>query len=605
MCNPKTATKKYITQLELPVEMKPDKESAITVPKRRLAPTFKPYDNRQSFAIFDVEGMIPEHHVARVIDEMIESIPDEQLFAHYPGGGRSSYHPKMMLKLIIYAYTQKEYSCRRIEKMTRENLPAIWLCAMQNPDYRTINEFRGIRMKSIIDGLFESVILQLHGMGLIEFEHYFVDGTKIEADANKYSFVWKKSTIRYEKQLKEKIRETLQEIHEIAEAEGLELGDMSTEEVTTEELAILADQLDEQVEVLTEMIDEETETPIRKELRRRRSILKKPVKLIRENFIPRKVKYTLQMETFGDRNSYSKTDPDATFMRMKEDHMKNGQLKPGYNVQMATENQFILFYSIHQNPTDTRCLIPHLDKLQSSSLPMPKTVVADAGYGSEENYLYLMGDEKEPLAEFLIPYSTYLTEQSRKYKHDIRNAKNWIYEEEDDRFICPNNRRVVFKKYLEKKNASGFVQSYKIYECEDCSDCPLKEMCTKAKGNRQVHWNPVFEELKAKAKIALECEDKKAIYTRRKIEVESVFGNIKGNLWFRRFLLRGLDKVHIEFGLVALAHNFLKWATICQKRSRKYETRRKQAGKNAMFFSACLIFRGLIGQPLSYASFTG
>lgn len=158
-------------------------------------------------------------------------------------------------------------------------------------------------------------------------------------------------------------------------------------------------------------------------------------------------------------------------MRMKGDHIKNGQLKPGYNVQMATQNQFILFYTIHQRPTtDTRCLIPHLEKLAASALPTPKTLIADAGYGSEENYLYALGDEKEPRFQFLIPHGTYVKEQTRKYKHDIRNAKNWDYEELDDRFICPNRRQVHFKKYQTRKNASGFEQNYKIYECEDCSD---------------------------------------------------------------------------------------------------------------------------------------
>ncbi|MGG1314150.1 transposase [Cohnella laeviribosi] len=166
---------------------------------------------------------------------------------------------------------------------------------------------------------------------------------------------------------------------------------------------------------------------------------------------PRFAKYEQQKACFGDRNSYSKTDPDATFMRMKEDHMKNGQLKPGYNVQMATENQFVLFYSIHQRPTDTRCFIPHMERLAASSLPMPKTVIADAGYGSEENYLYAMGEEKQPRFEFLIPYGNYLKEKTRRYQKDIRHASNWTYEEQDDRFVCPNGRYVRFKKYQTKK----------------------------------------------------------------------------------------------------------------------------------------------------------
>ncbi|WP_442857389.1 IS1182 family transposase [Bacillus sp. FJAT-42315] len=571
--------------MSLPLEVKEE----TSVSKRTFSPTFKPYDPSQSQAILDIETWIPEHHIARVIDEMIEAIPDEQLFAYYSGGGRSSYHPKMMLKVILYGYSQKVYSCRGIEKLTKENLPTMWLAAMQQPDFRTINEFRGQRMKAMMDELFETMILKLIEDKYITMENYFLDGTKIEANANKYSFVWKKSTTRFEEKLKEKIDQTLQHIEEVTKSES----DIP-QEATPEQLENLANQLEKEVHQLTEEIDQEPDVQIRKEKRKQRSALRKPMKLIRIDFLPRLAKYKEQNATFGDRNSYSKTDPDATFMRMKEDHMKNGQLKPGYNVQMATEHQFILFYTIHQRPTDTRCFIPHLEKLASTNLPMPQTVVADAGYGSEENYVYAIGGEKEPRFNYLIPYATYMKEQERSYKKDIRNAKNWTYEEQDDQFICPNGRRVKFLKYMDKKNRSGYVQSYKVYECEDCSSCPLKERCTKAKGNRQVHWNTIFEEMKAKAKTALECEENATIYARRKVEVESAFGHVKGNRSFRRFSLRGIDKVHAEFGIVALAHNLLKVAGIRQLLSEKYRKPTKRGGEKRLVFLHLFYFRDLL-----------
>lgn len=587
MCNPKTATVDYST---FP-GMKKEVGEMAGRPKRQLAPVFKPYNNRQSFAIFDVEALIPEHHVARVFDEMIELLPDQQLFAYYPGGGRSSYHPKMMLKVILYAYSQKEYSCRRIEKLIQENLPAMWLAAGQTPDYRTINEFRRVRMPKMIDTLFESMVLELHQRGFVEFENYFLDGTKIEANANKYTFVFKKAVAGRKAKLEAKIRETLSEIHEIADAEGMELGEMPEGDPTVPELAEVASKLEERDEALTGDIEKEQDGSVRKVIRKKRSLIRKKLKLVRDDFIPRKEKYAAQLDVCGDdRNSYSKTDPDATFMRMKDDHMKNGQLKPGYNVQMATENQFVLFYSIHQRPTDTRCLIPHLESFRETNLPMPKRIVADAGYGSEENYQYLVEDDDDkPKAEFVIPYGTYIKEQKRSFKNNRFNAKNWEYDEEDDLFICPNGRKVQFKKYQQKKNKSGFVQDFKIYECEDCSDCPLKKLCTKAKGNRQVHWNPVYEELKAKARKALEDETLKQVYALRKIEVETVFGNLKGNLAFRRFLLRGLDKVHVEFGILAMAHNFLKVAGILRMLSAKNIKNKNRRRKNNSFFSACFI----------------
>ena len=597
MSNQMITTENYNTQMTFLPETEEKK-----TPKRQLAPTFKPYDNRQIQVIYDIEALIPENHPARVVDEMVEAVPDEQLFSHYKGGGRSSFHPKMMLKIILFAYSQKTYSCRGIEKLITENIPAMWLAAMQKPDFRTINEFRGERMKVLMDELFEAMILKLMEEKYITMENYFLDGTKIEADANKYSFVWKKSTAKFEAQLKEKIKETLQHIHELTQIEaGMEEKKSEQNiEINEQDLEAVAKEIEEKVEALTEEIEKETDTKIRKEKRQERSKWKKPLKLIRENFLPRLAKYKEQNEIFGDRNSYSKTDKDATFMRMKEDHMKNGQLKPGYNVQVATENQFILFYTIHQRPTDTRCFIPHLEKLASTSLPMPKTVIADAGYGSEENYVYAIGDEKEPRFDFLIPYGSYVQEKTRKYKNDIKNAKNWTYLEQDDCFICPNGRKVTFKKYQNKKNQSGYEQSFKIYECEDCTGCPLKAKCTKAKGNRQVHWNTVFEEMKAKAKTALECEEKAAIYARRKIEVESVFGHIKGNRSFRRFSLRGLDKVHIEFGIVALAHNILKVAGIRQLLSDKSRKNTKASGEKRVVFLHLLYFRDLSDSPVNF-----
>ena len=214
MSNPMITTADYNTQMTLLPEIDEKKK-----PKRQLAPTFKPYDNRQIHAIFDIEALLPEHHVARVVDEMVEAVPEEQLFSYYKGGGRSSFHPKMMLKIILFGYSQKVYSCRGIEKLTTENIPAMWLAAMQQLDYRTINEFRGERMKAMMDELFEAMIHKLIEEDYITMENYFLDGTKIEANANKYSFVWKKSTSKFEAKLKEKIQEVLQHIHELTQVE--------------------------------------------------------------------------------------------------------------------------------------------------------------------------------------------------------------------------------------------------------------------------------------------------------------------------------------------------------------------------------------------------
>ncbi|MEK3981613.1 transposase [Psychrobacillus sp. FSL K6-2836] len=343
MCNPKITNPNYITeQTSLPLAIQ---EETCVSKKRNYAPTFIPYNNQQGISLFDIQDLIPGNHVSRVIDEMIESIDDEVFFSHYKGGGRSSFHPKMMTKVILYGYSKKVYSSWGIENLLSENIPVKWLAAGQEPDHRTINRFRSEQFINMIDSLFEEMILLLIEQNYITMENYFFDGTKIEADANKYSIVWKKATKNFEGKLKEKIQETIQHIQEIAESELIQSTIKEVkEDVTPEQLEIIAQELEEQVFTLTNEVEAEEDVAARKEIRSQRSVLKKPLKLIRENFLPRLNKYKQQYEVFGDRNSFSKTDYDATFMRMKDDHMKIGQLKAAYNVQMATENKFILFY---------------------------------------------------------------------------------------------------------------------------------------------------------------------------------------------------------------------------------------------------------------------
>lgn len=495
-----------------------------------------------------------------------------------------------MLKVILYGYTQKVYSSRRIAQMTRENIPMIWLAGMYQPDHRTINEFRGERMPEILDDVFEQLILQLIDAKLIDLHHIFIDGTKIEGNANRYSFVWKKAVNNFDQKLHEKAKALVAEIRALSEEESAEL-------TLEEQLMKTAGQLLVEVADLEEQIDVETDKDKKSALKKEKTAKKNQVKQIEEDFIPRLKKYEQHREILGERNSYSKIDNDATFMRLKDDHMKNGQLKAAYNIQLATQNQFIVGFDVFQRPGDTLCFQPFMDQLLNRHLPSPEIVVADAGYASEQNYLYAIGEEKEPRFEMLVPYNTYVKEQTRKFKKDIKHYQNWTYLEEDDCYICPNERRVTFKRYQTKKNTNGYPQDYKIYECEDCSDCPLKALCTKAKGNRQIHYNTVYSEMKAKAKTALENETHAAIYAQRKIDVESVFGNIKGNLSFTRFLLRGLTKVRTEFGLVAMAHNLRKLAGVRQANSVQKD---KSGFGKLLVFQIRFILRTYWTIPLSY-----
>ncbi len=298
---------------------------------------FKEYNQRQLSLPIDLESLIPSNHMVRVINHAVDQMKLGPMLAKYPGGGRSSFHPVMMTKLIIYAYADKIYSSRRIEKAARENIMYMWLCGGQTPDFKTINSFRGERMKDVITDVFTEVVDLLFKQNYIKLENYFLDGTKIVANANPYSWVWGKSTKRYKEKLREKCRELIEHAELANQEENVEYGERNLEELG-EDQPIDSKAIEETVKRIDEKL---AKTPADKQL-------KKTKKRLEKDYLPRMKKYEMQEELLAKRNSYSKTDTDATFMRMKEDHMRNGQLRPGYNVQIGTENQFIVGYSLHQ-----------------------------------------------------------------------------------------------------------------------------------------------------------------------------------------------------------------------------------------------------------------
>lgn len=498
----------------------------------------------------DLEEDIPPNHLVRVVNAAVNRLDDTIFNAAYPGGGRDSYHPKMLTKVIIYAYTQRIYSSRQIAKAVRENIPFMWLAGRQRPDFRTINRFRSERMKDVLETVFTSILQFLADEKYISLEHYFVDGTKIEANANRYTFVWGKAVSKHKSKLQENIQALFATIEDAEKQEEAEHQGKDLPEVG-EVSEMSSEKLEEAVQKLeAQLLKKPKDKP-----------LKKAVRKLRKDLLPRLLKYEQYQKLLGDRNSFSKTDPDATFMRMKEDHMRNGQLKPGYNVQIGTENQFILAYSLHPNPTDTRCLQPHMEKARQMLGKLPQTVIADAGYGSEENYAYL---EKEEI-HAVVKYGSYHKEKSKVWKEDVGKIENWTYDEAEDRWTCTAGRTLYFRQESKEILKSGYEIRKRHYRSQSCDGCPLKGRCTKATGNREVVVSLERLRYQKQAREILRSEDGYALAVRRMTEPESVFGQLKNNRGFRRFLLRGMEKVTLEVGWLSLAHNLLKQAAIEQK----------------------------------------
>lgn len=243
-------------------------------------------------------------------------------------------------------------------------------------------------------------------------------------------------------------------------------------------------------------------------------------------------------------------------MRMKEDHMRNGQLKPGYNVQIGTSDSYVIDYGIFPNPTDTRTFIPQLESFREKHGVYPKRAIGDAGYGSEENLAYLECRGIEPL----IKYATFDRERRRLRKQDAYKAEYWPYDPELDRYTCPGGRSLHFIREEESRNESGYAQTIRIYASASCEGCGRREACVRGAGNRTVGRNEAMLRLRERTRRLLTSEEGKALRKRRSVEVETVFGELKSNRGFKRFLLRGARKVSVEWGLLAIGYNLRKAA---------------------------------------------
>ncbi len=532
----------------------------LSMKSKKSKVVFKSYTPQQiSLLPYSYDELIPQEHLVRMLNNVIDKMNIDPLIAEYKGGGTSSYHPKMLLKVIVYGYCEKIYSSRRIAKALRENIHFMWLSGANRPDFRTINRFRSSRLKDTIDKVFASIVELLVEEGFVRLEDYFLDGTKIEANANKYSFVWKKSVEKNKAKLTEKIKDLINHIDQSNDKENKEYGNHDLPETGEgKKQEDLAEKLNQKVKEIDAALKE---NPKDKEL-------KKTKKLIEKDYLPRLEKYETDLEIMGDRNSYSKTDKEATFMRMKEDHMLNGQLKAGYNVQMATEDRFILSYSIHQKPSDSTTLIPHLENAFENHLPKsPENINADAGYGSEQNYEYL----KEKDITAYVKFQNFHFEQTRKFKKNIYRVENLKYDESSDSYVCPNNKRLNYKETITRKTDAGFITERRIYQSEGCDGCPLRTQCYEAKYDRKIEVSPRLNGHKQKARELLNSAKGKELRSRRCVDVEQTFGQIKHNMQFKRFLLKGIKKVSTEFGIIAIAHNIKKrWVAVIKNGSKMF-----------------------------------
>ena len=503
---------------------------------------YKSY-NRNEGSLFPVylSDMVPAEHPARVVDAVVEGLDISELERTYKGGGTSSYSPRAMLKVIFYAYLSNVYSGRQIAKMWQESIIYMWLGGTLIPDFRTINNFRSRRLVGTFEGLFTQVVELLVEEGLVTLDVQYIDGTKIESSANKYTFVWKRATETDKAKLEKNVKAVLEEVEKILDIEQRE---------AENERPMTADEMQQRTGRVLERMKERKDALTKQQ--------KKAVEKIADEGVSKMREYEEKLDILGERNSYSKTDPEATFMRMKEDAMNNGQTKPGYNIQISTENQYITNYGAFWRPTDQGTLIPYLEGFEERYGIQSSTVVADSGYGSEMNYEWMENHD----IEAYVKYNMFHAEDKRKMRNNPFLVRNMYYNAEDDYYVCPRGQHLDHIGDELSKSDLGYVSTISKYRAQNCTGCPFRGLCHKAKGNRVIEVNHKADEYRAKAKERLTSEEGLYHRSMRPIEPEAVFGDIKYDHGFKRFRLKGMAKVSVEFGLVALAHNLRKYARV-------------------------------------------
>ena len=511
---------------------------------------------------------IAENDPVRVVDAIVEGLDLREFKKLYHEKGRCPYHPKMMLKIILYAYMNNIYSCRKMERAVQRDIHYIWLAAQEQPDFVTINRFRN-RVKKEINNIFTQVVLVLADKGFITLDVEYIDGTKIESKANKYTFVWRKTVEKNRAKLQEKIRVLLGQIDDaVAQDKAAETDKV---DFTPDTLTSLITELQDSLSAEPESADKE-----RQKRRREKKRLVKELEKHRDKL----GEYDGRLEQIGERNSMSKSDPDATFMRMKEDAMNNGQTKPGYNLQISAENQFITDYALFSNPTDTLTLIPFLNSFPDRYGHLPSIAVADSGYGSEENYRFMA----EAGMEAYVKYNRFHLEQHPRYKPNPFNHDNFHYNAAEDYYVCPMGQHMTRIGTSHLKTSSGYRSENARYRAQNCNGCPLRGLCYKAKGDRRtIEVNHRLNGYKRKARELLTSEEGLKHRGRRCVEPEAVFGQMKFNMAYRRFRHFGKDKVTMDFAFFAIAFNIKK---MCSKIAKQTQNG-GNTHQNGLFLPVC------------------
>ena len=507
--------------------------------KQNLQPDYTQFRRtRQLVLPLETEPFIAPNESVRLLDQVMDELDYRDLYRTYPQKGRKpETDPVIMAKIVVYAYSQRTFSTREIEKSCRYDLRYHYLLQRQKaPDHNTICRFIRDHLSGCLEDLLNQLIRQLAEAGEISFEQIFLDGTKVEANANRYTFIWRGTVEKNQEKHRQKALKYLKEELKI-----------ETDTAGTKELRKAFRQLQNRAE--------KEQIVFVHGIGKHKTELQRQYETV-EEMLRRSEFYEEALQTMGkDRNSYSRTDPDATFMHMKDDHMRNSQLKPGYNVQVASTSEYMVGVMVNSDRTDFYSLIPMVQK-PGTSFPEKKIgkLAADAGYESEEGYHFL---EEQDIQAYIKP-SNYEYSKTRKYQRDMEFRQAMEYDPKDDSYTCKGGRKLNYSGTRRTANRNGYVSESRIYQCKSCEGCPYCGKCYKGKHAKQISVASRFDEYRARSRTNIESEEGILLRINRSIQAEGVFGILKQDMGHTRFLRRGMDGVRTEYLLLAFGFNLNK-----------------------------------------------
>lgn len=495
----------------------------------------------------NLETIIPDNDSVRLLSQFVEAMDLTDLYSTYER--INSVSPRTLLKIVLYSYMNGDYSSRSMELNCKRDINFMFLLeGSPAPDHATFARFRSIHFAPCSKRILAEMSNALFDMGEISGETIFIDGTKIEASANKYTFVWKKAVTKNQAKLLQKLADFVAEcelLYDIKIVYGNTIKIKHVKKLRKKLYAL-----------------KETENIVFVHgIGKRKTPLQKSIETL-ESYLNRLKKYNQQIHICAERNSYSKTDHDAAFMRMKEDAMGNGQLKPAYNLQHGVDSEYITWLTIGPQPTDTTTLIPFLKDAQEHLKFKYKNITADAGYESEENYLFIEGNGQ---TAYIKPQN-YEISKTRKYKKDISRRENMEYHADRDSYICRNGRELTVTNERRSKTASGHVSVKTYYRSPDCTGCPYKTECIKGnncktpmeKRNKVLMVSKTMSQKRAEDLERITSEYGTMLRMNRSIQAEGSFADVKEDMNFRRYLYRGKANALAESILLAMGRNINK-----------------------------------------------